>query len=483
MAPYELEAGPKCEKGLIVVPEDRQSAGSRNIGLHFYRFTARQPSGRAPVFMLPGGPGGYFDDGWVDGLNSKPQDGSNLQAWLYSEDRDVVLMNQRGARRPDQRYQFFGFFTLPGRLDRPFSGDEFSAKFQKVFGGAVDHWKRQGMAVSGYDIMNMVEDIEDLRNALGYEKIALRGSSFGSQWSFSYIQAHPDRVDRALLSGTEPIDYGYDSPQGIWNVFKRLEERLTASHKDGKGLTPEVSLTEAIQQISARLRKSPIKVEAEHPNSGKQCEISLGVEDFYRLLRSGIDARRESTASLENFPKFIYEVFNEDYRYFASHVIGERVRPSGGLLQSLLIDNSLGISSVRDARLDAEEPRKWLGELNLHYKATRDLNPTPVVSDSFRQQETALPILLVHGDLDLSTPIENAEEVLPNLKNAHLIRIIGGTHSAFDQIGRHNPEFQNIIKKFFDADFAVGSANVASLGFPNELELPALEFLPLGDEG
>ena len=481
-APYELGDGPECEKGLIVVPEDRQTEDSRNIGIHFYRFKARQPSRKAPVFMMPGGPGGFFNDNWVNGLKSEPKGGSNAQAWLYSQDRDVVLVNQRGASQPDRRYQFFGFFTPPASLDEPYSADGFAKAFQTSYKRAVDHWSQQGLHMAGYDIMNMVEDIDDLRKALGYEKIMLRGTSFGSQWSFAYMRAYPEHVDRALLSGTEPIDFGYDSPQGIWNVFQRLEERLTAASKtDDRWPLPDVPLRQAIQQIVTRLEQSPVEVEVKHPTRDLTRSITLGVDDFQRQLRSGIGGRRESAASLQNFPKFIYEILQEDYRYLAFQAVGQRSRPSGANLQGLLIDNSLGISAARDAKLTAETPRKWLGELNLIYKATRDVTPTPVVTDSFRQLETAIPVLLIHGDLDLSTPFENAEAALPTLKNGHLIKIVGGTHGAFDQIDRQDPKFRDLIKRFLDADFDADGLTVESLDFPAELSLTPLDFTPLSE--
>ena len=71
--PYEMAAGPRCEKGMIVVPENRFADASRNIKLHFYQFKARNPAGRAPIFMLPGGPGGFYNDNWVNGLRKRPR--------------------------------------------------------------------------------------------------------------------------------------------------------------------------------------------------------------------------------------------------------------------------------------------------------------------------------------------------------------------------------------------------------------------------
>ncbi|MEM8680056.1 MAG: alpha/beta hydrolase [Planctomycetota bacterium] len=462
------------------MPENRQAESSRNIELHYYRFPASQPSGRAPVFVLPGGPGGYFDDDAAEFLQSELDDPDSAAA-VFRAQRDVVLVNQRGARKPDRRYQYFGFLIPPAPLDEPFSAEDYRAALQKAAQASIENWKGQGVDVSGYDIMNMVEDVDDLREGLGYERVLLRGTSFGSQWSFAYMQAYPERVDRAVLGGTEPIDYGYDSPQSIWHVFERLEQRLNEAKQHDPDLGySQLPLTDAIKQIVQRLAEEPVQVEVQPPRSSSPKQVTLGVEDFQRHLRSGIGARRETPGSLENFPKFIFEILDGDYRFLAAKVAAGRVGFNGASLQALSIDNSLGISAARDQQLDQEPARAWVGELNLAYKATRAATPSPVVPDTFRTLTSDTPILLVHGDLDLSTPIENAEAALETLSNAHLIRVPGGTHGAFDQLSRDSEAFRKILREFLAADFQEDQ-RVESLGLPAEMPLEPLQFAPQGD--
>jgi pimeloyl-ACP methyl ester carboxylesterase len=61
---------------------------------------------------------------------------------------------------------------------------------------------------------------------------------------------------------------------------------------------------------------------------------------------------------------------------------------------------------------------------------------------SFRKSDRSeIPVLLIHGDLDLATPIENAEELLESHPNGHLIRIHGGTHAAAHHAAGVLPEF------------------------------------------
>ncbi|MEM9409580.1 MAG: alpha/beta fold hydrolase [Planctomycetota bacterium] len=482
--PYSIKSaikpGLQCDVGFIVVPENRASQTSRNIGIHFYRVRAQQSGGHAPVFVLPGGPGGYFVKESLDAI-ANPRGGSPLEASLYCQDRDVILMNQRGARLPDKRYQAFRFMHQGLSLDSAFSVKSVTESINKMTRFQIKRWQKQGVDLAGYDIMNMVEDINDVRKALGYEKIALRGTSFGSQWSFAFIQKYPEVVDRAILSGVEPLDHGYDSPDGIWNVLERLEKRISDSNDDDNLLhLPDVSLTQAFRVVIRRLNESPVEAKGQHPKRPQfKKNIPLGVDDFRRYLRRGINARKESTRSLERLPKYIFEVYNKNYDYLSARTMEERIGFGGASLQGLLIDNSLGISRARDKKLDNEQAYQWIGELNLHYKATRDVTPTPVIPESFRVVKSDIPILMVHGDLDMSTPLENALEGIKPLSNAHLIKIIGGTHGAFHQMQRHNPELLKWVRQFLNADFQ--KTRVADLELPDLMKLPPIQFQPINE--
>ena len=91
-----------------------------------------------------------------------------------------------------------------------------------------------------------------------------------------------------------------------------------------------------------------------------------------------------------------------------------------------------------------------------------------------------MPLLMVQGDLDMSTPFENALEQLATSSNAHLIRVNGGTHAAIHQVYQQDTGFMKHLLSFLDADF--GKQTVASLGLPEEIALPPIEFAPMSTE-
>jgi len=53
---------------------------------------------------------------------------------------------------------------------------------------------------SDYTIPTLISDLDVLRDSLGAEKITLLGYSFGAELSLRYALAHPDNVERLILS-------------------------------------------------------------------------------------------------------------------------------------------------------------------------------------------------------------------------------------------------------------------------------------------
>ena len=105
------------------------------------------------------------------------------------------------------------------------------AAFQAFAKTTVAEYAKKGIDLAGYNVKECAHDVEDLRKALGYEKITLCGTSFGSQWSFAVMRLHPDSVARALLSGVEPLDHGYDMPSYVFAAVQRMWRTIEADDR------------------------------------------------------------------------------------------------------------------------------------------------------------------------------------------------------------------------------------------------------------
>ncbi|MDC0675810.1 alpha/beta fold hydrolase [Nannocystis radixulma] len=200
------------EIGTLYVPENRRKSDSRLIGVGFARIKAPGPTGAPPVFWLPGGPGlsvlGAF----------AANDMGKLRTWLgLSVVGDLVVLEQRG-------YTVRGEMLTARReaqpLDRPASVHADAEAMRARARAAVA--ANPDKDLSGYDIGEFAADVDDLRRALGYDKISLFGGSFGSQWPGGDATPPADRRARGAVVGGA-------ARQRLRHAF--AHPRLAAAHR------------------------------------------------------------------------------------------------------------------------------------------------------------------------------------------------------------------------------------------------------------
>jgi pimeloyl-ACP methyl ester carboxylesterase len=175
--------------GTIDVPEDRSDPSGRQIGLRVAVVPAAtgDPAPDA-VFALAGGPGDAGTEffGWLPGLFAD-----------VHATRDIVIMDQRGTGGSNA-------LVLPPLPDTAgLSGAAAEAELRAWADGwlaSIDADPRQ------YTSTVAADDIEAVREALGYEQVDLYGPSYGGTLAQYYIRQHPDRVRLAIMDGATPLD-------------------------------------------------------------------------------------------------------------------------------------------------------------------------------------------------------------------------------------------------------------------------------------
>jgi pimeloyl-ACP methyl ester carboxylesterase len=420
------------EMGTLYVPENRADPNSRIIGVGFARFRALEPTTAPPTFHLPGGPGSSF-------LTGLRENKSRLnQINLYRRAGDVVLVDQRGFSERGDILKF-KYRTKDQPLDQPGSLERSTAVFAEVARAAVADFAARGIDLRGYTVKECADDVNDLRKALGYERITLVGTSFGSQWSFAVMRRHPDIVARALLSGVEPLDYGYDMPS---HVFAALQRMWWEAEKDSriKPYLPPGGLRAAAREILRRLESAPVKVQVKvkDPNTGEMPTITLGREDFQRdaLIRG---------------PAFLLTIYHERYDTWALSVLAQRRgREAEGPVIGALIDTSLGVTPRREYLLRTDPATEFLGQWNFNsYLATADIWPSPDVGDEFRTEIVSpIPVVFAQGDWDTSTPVENTLNTAPYFPNGRVLIAVHGGHGVLEPISQHHPDVMNALLEF-----------------------------------
>src|ERR1041384_7181327 len=162
-----------AELGEFNVPENRSKADSKTITLRFVRFKSTSAKPGSPIVYLAGGPGGSG----IEALR-----GTRFPlAMALREFGDVIAYDQRGVNRsgPDMRCneQYMAPFDKP--LDRVAGGPILAAAVAKC----AERLRAAGVDITAYNTRESAADLEDLRKALGAEKLILWAISYGTHLS------------------------------------------------------------------------------------------------------------------------------------------------------------------------------------------------------------------------------------------------------------------------------------------------------------
>src|SRR5207248_11623557 len=91
---------------------------------------------------------------------------------------------------------------------------------------------------------------------------------------------------RALLSGIEPLDYGYDMPSHVVAAVQRMWWEVERDPQFRLYL-PTGGMMAAAREVLKRLDQAPARVSVKDDRSGETVTVVLGREDFQRDIIRG----------------------------------------------------------------------------------------------------------------------------------------------------------------------------------------------------
>ena len=421
------------ELGTLFAPENRSNSDSRVIGVGFARFRAAKKDATAPpVFRLPGGPGGS--------LLSRMKTESQLQQAYgliaeYNRFSDVVVVDQRGfSERGDVLTAPFRRPSPPA--DQPLTSELRAKAFKAFAEDTVAQFKKKEIDLAGYTVKECAHDVADIAKALGYKKITLEGTSYGSQWSFAIMRLHPNIVARALLSGIEPLNCGYDMPSYVFAAIQRMWRVVDADPKF-KPYLPKRGMAEAARIVIERLEREPIALEIQVSDEEKP--------------------RRVGTLGPDSFPWFsptqILELYHNELGRWQREAMARAIEaPRRVRLIGPLIDSSLSTTPERKHRLWTDPATRYLSRRNFaSYIATADIWPSPDVGDEFRTPVLCdIPVVFTQGTWDFKTPVENTFEIAPFFTNSRIVIGERGGHGILGSIRDQHPDAWSELIEFLE---------------------------------
>ena len=453
--PFKTEVGGQAaegELGHLIVRENRRNPKSNLIELVFVRLKSTAAKPGFPVVYLDGGPGSS-----AIGLARAPDYFQAFQK--LREAGDVILLDQRGVGRSKPNLTRVSNESLPPDV---FADREVALRaFKERAKSAADYFRAQGVDILAYNTVESAHDVEDLRQALGAEKLNLVGFSYGTHLGLATIRYHGKSLNRVVLIGTEGPDHTDKLPGTSDESLRRLARMVAADAEIG-GKMPD--LVGTLRRVLDRLEKEPVTVTITDQRTKKPVDVKVGKSGLQFLIMRDLG----DASDLPVFPAWFYTMDKGDYSILKRFVERRYNQFGGGLsVMTLVMDISSGVSKARAAQIKKEAPAALLGDIvNFPISEMGDVFGNPDLGDEFRAPvKTNVPTLFVSGTLDNNTQPFQADEVRKTFKTSTHIVIENAGHESM----LTDPQVQKTMVEFLRGQ------DVSDV----KINLPALKFQPL----
>ncbi len=404
--------------GDLIVPENRSDPNSRMIALPVIKVPAIGDIVQVePVFWLEGGPGQS---------NLK----FNFPEWLVNE-YDIVMIGYRGADGETEMNcpELTSALSQP---DYPALSEQAMDLARDALQACSDRILAEGIDLQGYSIKETLADMETAREILGYDQINLFSNSYGTRLAQFYAQNYPEQIHRNLMVSVNPPGNFIWYPQ---RIEAQLEQYalLCAADEYCSGRTPDLiqSMQNALENVPDRwlfLKIDPEKVKMGSFAMLFQRGTAPAVFDAYLAAEKG------------------------DYSGFALiSLAAEMMIPNLGIWGHFYAmggtDNLDGV----DYRVMLMPEDSWFGSpMSAQIWIPSDGWQIYPVEEAYRVlQPSSVETLIVSGNIDFSTPAENAaEQLLPLLENGQQV-ILSDLGHVGDIISTEPGAFQNLAMRFY----------------------------------
>lgn len=396
--------------------EDRVAGKGRRIGLNIVILPALGPA-RAPdpVFLLGGGPG--------EGIADEAADQVPFVAALRRR-RDVVLVDQRGTGRSNPlQCEIYGPGDGdPSRLAGEMFPDEVVRRCRERLEKVAD--------LTLYTTPIAMDDLDEVRAWLGYEKVDLYGGSYGTRAAQVYMKRHGERVRAAVLVGVAPIDealpshHAYAGQCAVDLLFAEC-----AADRACHAAYPRIG--EELQAVMARVdRGAKVAIgDLAGPAAGRRTEIQPSRGVVAEGLRFVL---YESNGG--ELPREIDRAYRGDLAPLVTMALQQRRRLARGLAQGMF----LTVTCAEDIPfLDPREvARLTAGTLLGDYRVRSQQRAcalwprAPIPAGLRAPLRSDVPTLLVSGERDPVTPPEFGERVVKGLPRGLHVVIPHGGHGS-----------------------------------------------------
>ena len=434
----------------LTVPLDPSGVTPGTITLALRRRLAPVGEARSAVIALAGGPGQSaipFAETFTELLGP------------ILDTRDLIVFDQRGTGY-SHPLACHGF-EQPGAYH---SGGQLLKSCAEQIGPER----------AFYTSEDSVADIEALRKALGYEKLVLWGTSYGTKVAEEYAQQYPEHVEALVLdsvvppTGPDPLD------RTTFEAIPRILSQLCAYGQCAQiTRNPVANLARLVRRMSGGVVSGryvgphgrPVPI----PISANELLDILLAGDFDPLLRAEFPAAVRAAAGGDNAPlaRLVVHAFGGegeegegiDTPLFYTTTCEEEDFPWSRVASP---SERMAQAKAQIGALPASAFAPFTAANVFDFDELRACAYWPSATPAPPAQTEAMPnvpTLILSGADDLRTPTANARKVAAQIPDAHLLVVPNTGHAVLED------EPTSCARKALQAMFG-GGAGVPVGGAP-----------------
>lgn len=423
--PPNLVEGRDVNCGYLSVPENYNDPEGEEISLAVAIINSLASTPEAdPLFMEQGGPGGSTIDSFLQQFSINNRLRTN---------RDIVLLEQRGTlySSPSLVCPEIDQMTLD-TLEKDLTQEEAASLSLQATEACHDRLASLGVDLSAFDSLENAQDLDSLRQALGYEKINLYGVSYGSLLALQYLKMYPQSLRSLILDGVLPPQINF-LLQTTSTIDQSLKNLFAACQADADCQHDYPELEKTFFELVDKFNETPATFSMTDPDSGITYQTVLDGDSFMNTIAQML----YGTSIIPALPRVIYDARAGEFGFLSR------------ILTLIIFDRTLAygmyysVLCAEDADFTAEEqvldgvdpsvievmergPQDFLDTCKMWKVENLDSSvDLPVSSD--------VPVLLLSGAFDPVTPPEYAQAAAETLNNATLVTFPNGGHGqAFE---------------------------------------------------
>ncbi len=390
--------------GKFDVIENRETKTGRKISLNLVVYPAsariKEPD---PIFVFAGGPGQAATDviaavtPQLSGLTTK---------------RDIVFIDQRGTGKSN---------LLNCKFPSDDAAEMVSPESRRATTLKLVAECRDGLAtradLTQYGTTAAMADYDEVRQALGYDKINLWGGSYGTRTAQEYLRRYPDRVRTVVLDGVAspsmalPATFARDAGASLESAFKACEASPACAKSYPEFRAGFVALLD-------RLEKRPEKVAIRDPFTSRPREVTVSRQ----MVMTQVFSLLYAPQLVAVLPELLSQASKGDYApLFAA---------SGGFADfaedKIAFGMRLSVSCNEDVpRIDAAAREAAEKDLPFQTMFIREFSAAcenwprgKVASDFHTPVKSDKPVLILSGGIDPVTPPIFGDEVKKTFSNS-----------------------------------------------------------------